>query len=315
MRVILFPNAVWPETVHHSWKQRPASLTAASPARPPHRGFGRLSVGLNGDRRRTMRSPTPGIARQGRAGPLMVVMLVLVLGSSSCAPSTQTAPKVAPTPDRPPAVVAECGGHEFDTAWKPVLGTGLDAAQQGAGPTVVFANDSANSVCDWLFLANELVSAGFRPVVFRFSGTEAANEDQAVRDLVEVADHGGSPGRYAVVGASFGGRVAIEAAATHPPRLAAIVVVSGERRIDSYRDITVDARRVSTPALYVGAREDPLTEGEHQQAQLHNAMHGRPNEWVRVEGSGHGTELLDSGMANGETVADHLTAFVDRQLT
>jgi hypothetical protein len=71
----------------------------------------------------------------------------------------------------------------------------------------------------------------------------------------------------------------------------AIVSLSRERTVEDYRDILRDAKRVRTAALYLGAREDSLTDGTRQQRQLHAAMGG---ELLQVDGFGHGTELLES---------------------
>ena len=63
------------------------------------------------------------------------------------------------------------------------------------------------------------------------------------------------------IGASLRGRVVIEAAATRPSGLAGIVSLAGERTIENYRDILPDARKVISPALYVGAKEDFAAQG------------------------------------------------------
>jgi dienelactone hydrolase len=131
------------------------------------------------------------------------------------------------------------------------------------------------------------------------------SESQSMTDMLAVARAVGGGGRYALVGASLGGRLVIEAAARPPAGLAAIVSLSGERMIDSYPDILPQARQVWAPTLYVGAREDPLTDGSRQQRELHQAMRGNPNEIIQLDGIEHGTDLLDrSARRQGRQCAD-----------
>jgi pimeloyl-ACP methyl ester carboxylesterase len=77
------------------------------------------------------------------------------------------------------------------------------------------------------------------------------------------------------------------------------------RTIQDRRDILAEARRVRAPSLYVGAREDALTEGVRQPRQLHGAMGG---ELMLVRGPAHGIVLLDD-----PAVVRRITAFVRRE--
>ena len=208
-------------------------------------------------------------------------------------------------------MVAACAAG---SSWQPVPGAAADAAEQGDGPTIVFANDSGNSACPWLALANTLTGAGHRTVVLTYSTTAAAGESQALRELLDVANRSSGGGPYALVGAFLGGRLVIEAAPTRPPHLAVIVSLSGERTVEDYRDIVPDARRVTAPCLYVGSSDDPLTAGSRQPRQLQAALHGRPRQLLLLPGTAHGTDLLDAGLSGGTTVAERITTFVDQQL-
>jgi alpha-beta hydrolase superfamily lysophospholipase len=102
--------------------------------------------------------------------------------------------------------------------WQAVPVDGVAAAATGSGPaTVVLLNDSGNSVCGWLPLADALVERQLKVVMFAYRSTAADNEAEAVRDTLAVADGARSGNRYALIGASLGGRVVIEAAATVRP--------------------------------------------------------------------------------------------------
>jgi pimeloyl-ACP methyl ester carboxylesterase len=171
-------------------------------------------------------------------------------------------------------------------------GAHVAAAALGRGPAVVFLNDSTDDTCSWLPLAQALAGAVRTAAVFRYPATTAAGEADATRVALAVARKAGG-GRFVLVGASLGGRIVFEAAASAPHGLAGIVSLSGERQIDAYRDILPDVRRVRVPVLYAGAREDSLTAGTRQPAQLRAALPSRDVRFVLVPGFAHGTELLD----------------------
>jgi pimeloyl-ACP methyl ester carboxylesterase len=212
-----------------------------------------------------------------------------------------------------PEPVNSCAGSAGQ--WRSLGNAPVSAATLGTGPAIVFANDSGNSVCDWLPLAQRLASSGHRVAVFSYADASASAEAQAVRDTLAVAVAVAGPGRpFALVGASLGGRIVIEAAAKHPAGLAVIVSLSGEVQVEDYRSILADARRVRTPALYVGARDDGLTDGVRQQLALHNAMHGRPNELLQRPGTAHGTQLINGAPADAKDTVARLTAFLAQQL-
>lgn len=191
----------------------------------------------------------------------------------------------------PPAAVTVCASA--GSGWRMLAGSGVDAAAIGRGPAVVFLNDSGNSPCDWMPLARRLAGAGYTAAVFVYADVAASAEDASRRATLDVARAAAAGGRYVLVGASLGGRLVIEAAATRPPGLAGIVSLSGERTVEDYPDILAAGHRVRVPALYIGAREDPLTDGVRQPRQLHAAMGGQ---LVQVPGFSHGTELLTTDL-------------------
>lgn len=214
-----------------------------------------------------------------------------------------------PTPSPTPTVVDSCAGA--GSRWHAVPDLQLDAAQLGFGPAVVFGNDSGNSACDWLPLAGRFAAAGFRAVVFTYFDS---TESRSATEMLALARTASGSRRFALIGASVGGRLVIEAAARHPAGLAAIVSLSGERELPSYPDILPLARRVNAPTLYVGSTADTYTDGIRQQRQLHHAMHGHPNDILQLAGIAHGTELLDQSGPDGTSVRDHILAFIRAQL-
>jgi pimeloyl-ACP methyl ester carboxylesterase len=208
-------------------------------------------------------------------------------------------------------VVNGCAGA--GEGWRVVPDVGLAAAELGTGPTVVFANDSSNSVCAWLPIARALAAGEHvRVVLFTYYDF---SEQRSVDDMLALARKVSRTSHYALVGASLGGRLVIECAAQHPAGLAAIVSLSGERMIQpGYPDILPQARRVITPALYIGSSEDPLADGSRQPTDLHRAMRGSPNELLQLVGFDHGTDLLELPTSDGHTVSDRIADFLRSQL-
>ena len=130
--------------------------------------------------------------------------------------------------------------------------------------------------------------------------------------VAAVARNGGN---WAAVGASLGGRLVIEAAAKRRAGLAGVVSLSGETVVQDYRDITPDAKRVTTPALVVGSAFDPLTDEARQTRALHAAMHGSPNELLVVPtSSDHGFQLVDLANGANKATLERVVAFVSKRL-
>ena len=89
----------------------------------------------------------------------------------------------------------------------------------------------------------------------------------------------------------------------------------GERTIENYRDILPDARKVVSPAVYVGAEEDFAAPGERQQRQLHNAMRRKPNILLQRDGLAHGMDLIKPDGPDGKAVNRRTLDFVEQELT
>jgi 3-oxoadipate enol-lactonase len=123
----------------------------------------------------------------------------------------------------------------------------------GAGPTVVLLH---SMVCDrrmWDPQVPVLVEAGFRVVrcdLRGFGDTPAPDRSTSdADDVVELLDALGAP-RFALVGASGGGRVATEIAAGRPERVTDLVLLCTARA----------GHQPSAELRAFGAREDLLLE-------------------------------------------------------
>ena len=233
---------------------------------------------------------------------------VSTAGLTSCAGSGPDANEAATR-----SLFQLCSGDGLD-GWTRVPGAPGNAVAKGDGTVVVLANDLTNAVCGWIPLATELVRRGYRVVLFQYADTTPEGERHSVSRTLTVADESTDGAPYALVGANFGGRIVVEAAAQHPDGLRAIVSVSGEVEDNAWHNILSDAREVSVPALYVGARDDQFTDGTRQQRMLHRAMHGSPNRLVQYPGTANGLDLLDPASGVGRQAQDTVIGFVTEQL-
>src|SRR6185503_3840479 len=221
-----------------------------------------------------MSAPPPRAVRSGRA--VIAAAATLALGATACGGGNDAAARATPsaTP-APPHVVRFCSGK--GSGWRGVKaqsnGEAIDAAALGGGPVVVLVNESDNNACAWMAEARALAERGYRAVVFTYVNSD--DESASTDDALAVADAVRGGAKVRMMGASVGGRIVFEAAASAPGRLAAIVSLSGERQVQGLPDILPEVRRVRIPVLYVGSRQDPYTEGTRQPRRLQAALPSR----------------------------------------
>jgi dienelactone hydrolase len=235
-------------------------------------------------------------------------------GESSNGSATTTASTSAAAPEQSSTPVDVCA--EAGRGWRALdaraNGRRVRAAVLGRGPAVVFLNQSGNDLCVWMALARRMADHGRSAAVFTYSFTDAAHERDIAREALAVARAATASRRFVLIGASLGGRVVFVAAAAGPHGLGGIVSLSGERRVLDYADILPDVRRVTTPLLYVGSREDGWTDGTRQPQKLRAAVGSREARFILVPGLAHGVELL-TGPDSGR-VTRAIDQFVTRHL-
>jgi dienelactone hydrolase len=214
-------------------------------------------------------------------------------GDSPDAAGRQEAPQPVAPEVAPVSTCAEAGRGWSGLAARSPAGP-VPAAVIGTGAHgVVLANDSANSACPWTALARTLAARGYRVAVFTYASSAPSAEPDAIEEALAVLRAlRRTGGRVAIVGASLGGRVALQVAAQPHSTLSAVVNLSGERAIDAYPDILPAARRVHAPTLHVSAAHDPFTDSARQTRQLHAATRAARKTLLIVPGAQHGTQLL-----------------------
>ena len=169
----------------------------------------------------------------------------------------------------------------------PSAGGVLKAAVLGRGPTaVIFANTGSSGPCPWLPLARRLVHRGARAVVFEYGEGTPATE------VAAVARWAGRTGarRIALVGAGPGARAVVIAAVQHPELVASLVSLSAEQLQNGQHDLVPYARRLRRPVLWVGSREDNLTNWGSDTRRLSRATRSRHE--LLVVRAGWAIELL-----------------------
>jgi pimeloyl-ACP methyl ester carboxylesterase len=243
---------------------------------------------------------------------LLAVVIALSIMLAGCTgdgwwPSTSvTATTAAPAATPPPPPPAElCGGPttRAQSFWLSAPGGAqVYAAVVGTGPvTAVFVHEAGQrGLCgfwpyaDWLARTN-----GVRSVLFSQCGAGASQcpAGKAADQWLEVTTaavtwaraHGA--GQVALVGASAGGVVALQVAASISPPVDAVVNLSGERSWQGL-DSLAAARRLGVPALFAVAPGDSLV-SVGTMRQLYRAAPVRAKRLVVLaEGAGHGWELL-----------------------
>jgi pimeloyl-ACP methyl ester carboxylesterase len=234
------------------------------------------------------------------------VLAVLIAACGDGKDTPRASPSGTPAPHD---VVRFCTGH--GTGWRSLAadvdGQPVDAAALGAGTAVVLVNELDNDACAWMKMARELAQRHYRPVVFRYTNSE--HEPRMVREALAVVDAARGSAKAQMVGSSIGGRIVFEAAAVAPDQLAAVASLSGELRLEGRRDIRTDVKRVHIPVLYLGSREDPLTDGTRQPRKI-KALLRSADARVRIfDGSEHGVALFQA--AAGNSVRRLLMAFLD----
>jgi hypothetical protein len=185
----------------------------------------------------------------------------------------------------------------------PSAGGWLEAAVVGRGAAaVVLPNAGADDQCTWLPLARRLARRGVRTVVVQHGEGPPAAEVIAAASWAWRAD----TQRVALVGAGAGARAVVTAAARHPEFVSAVVSLSAERLQHGQDDLVPTARRLRRPVLWVGSRDDNLTNWGRDTRQLSEATHSAHQ--LLLVPTGWGVELVTG--TPGRRVVPALERFV-----
>jgi pimeloyl-ACP methyl ester carboxylesterase len=201
-------------------------------------------------------------------------------------------------------------------------GVDLSAVPVGSGSAgVVLLHESDGTLCNWWPYARTLAGRGLRVVAVDLRGHGDSKSPQSStaypaypQDVLAALDWLRVRGvrRFALVGASLGGAIALVTAERLAP--GTITAVASLSAPASYGDLEVlpAARRLPRRALYLAA------EGDGAFPRYARTFAARtpagPSALHIVPGSSHGTGLLTNQTADGDTVADLLSAFLTNAL-
>jgi pimeloyl-ACP methyl ester carboxylesterase len=243
-------------------------------------------------------------ATPGRLLPVVIALSIMVAGCTRDRPFpsvTETTAASAATPAPPPPAQL-CGGPTTpaQSFWLAAPGGAqVYAAVVGTGPTTaVFVHEAGpRGLCGFWPYADWLArTKGVRSLLFSQCGAGAsqcppgdgADQWLAVTTAAVSWARAHGAGQVTLVGASAGGIVALQVAASIRPPVAAVVDLSGGRR---WLGLAA-ARRLGVPALFAVARGDSLVSVSTMQ-RLYQAAPVRAKRLVVLaEGAGHGSELL-----------------------
>jgi pimeloyl-ACP methyl ester carboxylesterase len=238
------------------------------------------------------------------------VVIALSIMLASCTrdrpfPSvTATTAASAATPAPPPPAEL-CGGPTTpaQSFWLAAPGGAqLYAAVVGTGPdTAVFVHEAGpTGLCGfWPYAAWLARTKGVRSLVFSQCGSgasqcppgNAADQWLAVTTAAVAWARAHGAGQITLVGASAGGVVALQVAASIRPPVDGVVDLSGERRWMGL-DSLVAARRLEVPTLFAVAPGDSYV-SVGTMRQLYEAAPVRAKRLVVLaDGAGHGWDLL-----------------------
>jgi pimeloyl-ACP methyl ester carboxylesterase len=247
-------------------------------------------------------------ANPGRFLPVVIALSVVLAGCTGDGwwPSTSiTATTAAPAAAPPPPPAELCGGPttSAQSFWLSAPGgVQVYAAVVGTGPAtaVLVHQDGPRGLCGFWPYADWLArTKGVRSVLFSQCGAgasqcpagNAANQWLATTTAAVAWARAHGAGQVTLVGASAGGVVALQVAASISPPVAAVVNLSGERRWQGL-DSLAAARRLQVPALFAVAPGDTLV-SVGTMRRLYQAAPVRAKRLVVLaEGAGHGWELL-----------------------
>lgn len=165
---------------------------------------------------------------------------------------------------------------------------------------VVISYDAARSVCQWLPLADRLVEAGHRALLYEAVQGSGQAHITAMAGLLrdQGAEH------VFLLGGDKNGSASIVAATTIEPAVAGVVSLSGP--------VTEAAASLTVPMLQIVAEQDgPVPAGAR--ANDAAATQAPSSDVLSYPGEAHASTLIDPSYASSEDVLTAIVAFVDAQ--
>jgi alpha-beta hydrolase superfamily lysophospholipase len=208
-----------------------------------------------------------------------------------------------PAAPPPPSLAKRCGdmhAHSRTLWFQASDGTKLDGAELGSGGRgVVLLHESPADLCGWEPHAEKLARRGFHVLLVDlrafalsqrgpYGGPRGAIADvrAAVDELTRL-----DAKRIVVVGASYGGVVALVAAPAIANRIAAVASLSGELSLGDDFDALAAVKRIRMPLLVMGSRDDRYLSAADAR-RLVRAAASPDKALVEFGGTFHGWDLV-----------------------
>ena len=231
---------------------------------------------------------------------MLVVMICLALGA--CAVSSPQAgqtpsptSRLIPT-DTPPADTFYFTTDDGVTLNGQVIGSGKTA--------LVFSNGQTVSKFFWLPVAQRLASQGYLCLLYDYRGlspsqgqNDLSRRDRDLRAAVGVARARGAAS-VVLVGASFGGTLALALAAQIQPK--AVIILSAPLSADAFTVSEAGLKALTIPKLFMASQDDTQYVGAVQ--QMYDQA-PEPKQLRIFPGKNHGDSILTSADTGGAAMA------------
>jgi pimeloyl-ACP methyl ester carboxylesterase len=235
---------------------------------------------------------------------MLVVMTCLALGLAlgACAGSSPQAGQTPSPTSRPiPTDTPPADTFYFTTE----DGVTLDGQVIGGGKTaIVFSNGQTLPKFFWLPVAQRLAGQGYLSLLYDYRGIppsqgryDLSRRDSDLRAAVAAARAGGATS-VVLVGASFGGTLALALAAQIQPT--AVIILSAPTSADAFTVSEADLKALTIPKLFMASQDDTQYVGAVQ--QMYDQA-PEPKQIHIIAGKNHGDSILTSADTGGAAMA------------
>jgi pimeloyl-ACP methyl ester carboxylesterase len=238
--------------------------------------------------------------------------LIICAALGACAVSPPPADQTTPSPTSRPMPTDTPPADTFYFTTED--GVTLDGQITGGGKTaIVFSNGQSLPKFLWLPVAQRLAGQRYLCLLYDYRGIppsqghdDLTRRDNDLRAAVAVARAHGATS-VALVGASFGGTLALALAAQIQPK--ALIILSAPQSADAFTVSEAELKALTAPKLFMASQDD--TQYVDAVKQMYDQA-SEPKQIHIFPGKNHGDAILtaaDTGSAAMAQVDDFLRAY------